>query len=80
VAFQALPKAAVAGHQLVVGDDADALEDPSQIPQAQMIKRFRELRMPLNEIRQLLASPDGSLTDIVSNERTGSDICRRPPR
>jgi hypothetical protein len=80
VAFQALPKAAVAGHQLVVGDYADALEDPSQIPQAQMIKRFRELRMPLNEIRQLLASPDGSLTDIVSNERTGSDICRRPPR
>src|SRR5882724_2088825 len=32
----------------------------SQIPQAQMIKRFRELRMPLNEIRQLLASPEGS--------------------
>ena len=26
------------------------------IPQAQMIKRFRQLRMPLNEIRQLLAS------------------------
>src|ERR1700752_2574744 len=32
----------------------------SQIPQAPMIKRFRELQMPLNEIRQLLASPDGS--------------------
>ncbi len=32
----------------------------SQIPQAQMIKRFRELQMPLNEIRQLLASPEGS--------------------
>src|ERR1700730_6836368 len=32
----------------------------SQIPQAQMIKRFRELQMPLNEIGQLLASPDGS--------------------
>jgi hypothetical protein len=27
VAFQALPEATVAGHQLVVGDDADALED-----------------------------------------------------
>jgi DNA-binding transcriptional MerR regulator len=37
----------------------------SQIPQAQMIKRFRELQMPLNEIRQLLASPDGSTRNTV---------------
>ena len=36
-----------------------------QIPQAQMIKRFRELQMPLNEIRQLLASPDGSARNTV---------------
>jgi DNA-binding transcriptional MerR regulator/effector-binding domain-containing protein len=32
----------------------------SQIPQALMIKRFRELRLPLNELRQLLAAPEGS--------------------
>src|ERR1700752_1710034 len=32
----------------------------SQIPQAQMIKRFRELQMPLTEIRQLRAAPDGA--------------------
>jgi DNA-binding transcriptional MerR regulator len=37
----------------------------SQIPQAQMVKRFRELRMPLNEIRQLLASPDGSTRNAI---------------
>jgi DNA-binding transcriptional MerR regulator len=37
----------------------------SQIPQAQMIKRFRELQMQLNEIRQLLASPDGSTRNII---------------
>jgi DNA-binding transcriptional MerR regulator len=37
----------------------------SQIPQAQMIKRFRELQMPLNEIRQLLASPDGSTRNTI---------------
>ena len=37
----------------------------NQIPQAQMIKRFRELRMPLNEIRQLLASPDGSTRNTI---------------
>ena len=37
----------------------------NQIPQAQMIKRFRELRMPLNEIRQLLASPDGSTRNAI---------------
>jgi DNA-binding transcriptional MerR regulator len=37
----------------------------SQIPQAQMIKRFRELQMPLNEIRQLLASPDGSTRNAI---------------
>jgi DNA-binding transcriptional MerR regulator/effector-binding domain-containing protein len=37
----------------------------SQIPQAQMIKRFRELQMPLNEIRQLLASPDGSTRSAI---------------
>jgi DNA-binding transcriptional MerR regulator len=37
----------------------------SQIPEAQMIKRFRELRMPLNEIRQLLASPDGSTRNTI---------------
>jgi DNA-binding transcriptional MerR regulator/GNAT superfamily N-acetyltransferase len=37
----------------------------SQIPQAQMIKRFRELRLPLNEIRQLLASPDGSTRNAI---------------
>jgi len=37
----------------------------SQIPQAQMIRRFRELRMPLNEIRQLLASPDGSTRNAI---------------
>jgi DNA-binding transcriptional MerR regulator len=37
----------------------------SQIPQALMIKRFRELRMPLNEIRQLLASPDGSTRNTI---------------
>jgi DNA-binding transcriptional MerR regulator/effector-binding domain-containing protein len=37
----------------------------SQIPQAQMIKRFRELRMPLNEIRQLLASPDGTTRNAI---------------
>jgi len=30
-----------------------------------MIKRFRELRMPLNEIRQLLASPDGSTRNAI---------------
>jgi DNA-binding transcriptional MerR regulator len=36
-----------------------------QIAQAQMIKRFRELRMPLNEIRQLLASPDGSTRNTI---------------
>ena len=36
----------------------------SQIPQAQIIKRF-ELRMPLTEIRQLLASPDGSTRNAV---------------
>jgi DNA-binding transcriptional MerR regulator len=37
----------------------------SQIPQAQMVKRFRELRMPLSEIRQLLASPDGSTRNAI---------------
>src|ERR1700747_1603403 len=37
----------------------------SQIPEAQMIKRFRELQMPLNEIRQLLASPDGSTRSTI---------------
>jgi DNA-binding transcriptional MerR regulator len=37
----------------------------NQIPQAQMIKRFRELRMPLNEIRQLLASPDDSTRNTI---------------
>jgi DNA-binding transcriptional MerR regulator len=37
----------------------------SQIPQAQMIKRLRELQMPLNEIRQLLASPDGSTRNAI---------------
>jgi DNA-binding transcriptional MerR regulator len=37
----------------------------SQIPQAQMIKRFRELQMPLNEIKQLLASPDGKTRDTI---------------
>jgi DNA-binding transcriptional MerR regulator len=37
----------------------------SQIPQAQMVKRFRELQMPLNEIRQLLASPDGSTRNTI---------------
>jgi DNA-binding transcriptional MerR regulator len=37
----------------------------NQIPQAQMIKRFRELQMPLNEIRQLLASPDGSTRNAI---------------
>src|ERR1700739_3118474 len=37
----------------------------SQIPQAEMIKRFRELRMPLNEIRQLLASPEGSTRNTI---------------
>ena len=37
----------------------------SQIPQAQMIKRFRELQMPLNEIRQMLASPDGSTRNTI---------------
>jgi DNA-binding transcriptional MerR regulator len=37
----------------------------NQIPKAQMIKRFRELRMPLNEIRQLLASPDGSTRNTI---------------
>src|ERR1700745_2335630 len=37
----------------------------SQIPQAQMIKRFREWQMPLNEIRQLLASPDGSTRSAI---------------
>jgi DNA-binding transcriptional MerR regulator len=37
----------------------------SQIPQAQMIKRFRELQMPLSEIRQLLASPDGSTRNAI---------------
>ena len=30
-----------------------------------MIQRFRELRMPLNEIRQLLASPDGSTRNAI---------------
>jgi DNA-binding transcriptional MerR regulator len=30
-----------------------------------MIKRFRELRMPLSEIRQLLASPDGSTRNTI---------------
>jgi hypothetical protein len=37
----------------------------SQIPRAQMIKRFHELQMPLNEIRQLLASPDGSTRNTI---------------
>jgi DNA-binding transcriptional MerR regulator len=37
----------------------------SQIPQAQMIKRFRELRMPLNEIKQLLASPDSPTRNTI---------------
>jgi DNA-binding transcriptional MerR regulator len=37
----------------------------SQISQAQIIKRFRELQMPLNEIRQLLASPDGSTRNTI---------------
>jgi DNA-binding transcriptional MerR regulator/effector-binding domain-containing protein len=37
----------------------------SQIPQAQMIKRFRELRMPLSEIRELLASPDVSTRNSI---------------
>jgi DNA-binding transcriptional MerR regulator len=36
-----------------------------QIPKAQMIKRFRELQMPLNEIRRLLASPDGSARNAI---------------
>src|SRR5258707_13571645 len=36
-----------------------------QIPQAQMIKRFRELQMPLNEIGQLLASPDCSTRSAI---------------
>ena len=37
----------------------------SQIPQAQLVKRFRELRMPLSEIRQLLTSPDGSTRNAI---------------
>jgi DNA-binding transcriptional MerR regulator/effector-binding domain-containing protein len=37
----------------------------SQIPQAQLIKRFRELQMPLNEIRQLLASPERSTRNAI---------------
>jgi DNA-binding transcriptional MerR regulator len=37
----------------------------SQIPQAQMIKRFRELQMPLNEIGQLLASSGGSARNTI---------------
>jgi DNA-binding transcriptional MerR regulator len=37
----------------------------NQIPQAQMIKRFRELQMPLNDIRRLLASPDGSTRNTI---------------
>jgi DNA-binding transcriptional MerR regulator len=37
----------------------------SQIQRAQVIKRFRELQMPLNEIRQLLASPDGSTRNTI---------------
>jgi DNA-binding transcriptional MerR regulator/effector-binding domain-containing protein len=37
----------------------------SQIPQAQLIKRFRELQMPLSEIRQLLASPEGSSRNAI---------------
>jgi DNA-binding transcriptional MerR regulator len=37
----------------------------SQIPRAQMVKRFRELQMPLNEIRQLLASPDDSTRNTI---------------
>jgi DNA-binding transcriptional MerR regulator len=36
-----------------------------QIPQAQMIKRFRELRMPLKEIRQLLGLPEGSTRNAI---------------
>ncbi len=37
----------------------------NQIAQAQMIKRFRELRMPLDEIRQMLAAPDGSRRNAI---------------
>jgi DNA-binding transcriptional MerR regulator len=37
----------------------------SQIPRAQIVKRFRELQMPLNEISQLLASPDGSTRNAI---------------
>ena len=37
----------------------------SQIPQAQLIKRFRELQMPLSEIRQVLASPEGSSRNAI---------------
>jgi len=37
----------------------------SQVPQAQIIKRFRELQMPLNEIRRLLASSDGPTRDTI---------------
>jgi DNA-binding transcriptional MerR regulator len=32
---------------------------------APMIKRFRELQMPLNEIRQLLTSPDDSTRNAI---------------
>jgi DNA-binding transcriptional MerR regulator len=38
----------------------------SQIPQALMIKRLRELRMPLNEIRQLLGAPRRGRRSIYS--------------
>jgi DNA-binding transcriptional MerR regulator/effector-binding domain-containing protein len=40
--------------------------DPDQIPVAQVIRRFRELGMPLEEVRAVLQAPDvGSRNDVI---------------
>jgi DNA-binding transcriptional MerR regulator/effector-binding domain-containing protein len=40
--------------------------DPDQVPVAQVIRRFRELGMPLEEVRAVLQAPDvGSRNDVI---------------
>src|SRR5215475_9994666 len=39
--------------------------EPSQVPAAQVIRRFRDLGMPLEEIRQMLQAPDAGARNQV---------------
>jgi DNA-binding transcriptional MerR regulator len=38
---------------------------PNQIPQAQVIRRLRDLEMPVAEVRAVLAAPDVSIRNAV---------------